>query len=194
MLTLILRTCRSVMTGSPGATAWLLVLSVGLVQAANAQSENDPPAEPIEEITSYGSRSLLSFRIEMVQAEAKYYDLFNDLNDDDEFDVICKSATGNSAKSRITQRVCKGRFEWESFSENDRDRFAMGFVPFSNGADIMRKKGIVLDKMENLANENPEFRESLIELTRISQRFEAEKKKRCAGRIICAGPGELADQ
>ena len=160
-------------------------LLVAPVQIAAAQEEDDKSDEYIEEITSYGRKSLLSFRVEMVEAEKSYYDLYNTLNDDDEFDVICKKASDNSSRSRIARRVCKARFEWEWMSDNDRDRLQDGLLPQVNWAAINRKKLMVLDKMEELANENPELREALFSLTRISQKFEEEKKTRCEGDILC---------
>jgi|GEM_PF-4321366 hypothetical protein len=147
-------------------------LLVAPVQIAAAQEKDDKSDEYIEEITSYGRKSLLSFRVEMVEAEKSYYDLYNTLNDDDEFDVICKKASDNSSRSRITRRVCK-------------DRLQDGLLPQVNWAAINRKKLMVLDKMEELANENPELREALFSLTRISQKFEEEKKTRCEGDILC---------
>jgi len=160
-------------------------LLVAPVQMASAQEEDAKSDEYIEEITSYGRRSLLSFRVEMVAAEKTYYDLYNALNDDDAFDVVCKKASDNSSRSRIARRVCKARFEWESMSDNDRERMQSGYLPQENPAAILRKKLMVLDKMEELANENPELREALFSLTRISQKFEEEKKTRCEGDILC---------
>jgi hypothetical protein len=191
---LSVRASRPRRSVSLGVLIWIVSLSMGLIQVAVAQSEGYTPEQEVEEITSYGSRFLHSYRVEMVRAEVKYYDAYNALNDDDEFDVICKTSSGNSAKSRIKKRICKGQFEWDAFSENDRDRFAMGFMPMLNHADITRKRGIVLDRMEKLAEENPEFREALFELTRISREFEAEKRKRCTGRLICASGEDPSDE
>ncbi len=168
-------------------TLFLLNLLFVPVQNAAAQETAENPDEYIEEITSYGRKSLLSFKVEMVAAEETYYDLYNRLNDDDAFDVICKKASPNGAKSRFARRICKARFEWEAISDNDRDRLQAGFFPQANQASVLRKKLMVLDKMEKLANENPELREALFSLTRISQEFAEEKKSRCEGHIFCNG-------
>lgn len=185
MIMFISRECRLSRRVSSGFTLRLFFLLVGLIQISAAPAEDDKQTEPIEEITSYGDRSLLSFRYEMEAAENKYYDSYNILNDDDEFDVICKH--GVPTASHIKRRSCKGRFEWESMTDLDKERIRYGLLPTDHSAEILRKKGMVLDKMEKLAEENPDFRESLFELTRISQEYEAEKKIRCEGRLICAG-------
>ncbi len=172
---------------SLGLAQFLFGLSTAAAQNAVAQEGALGSKESVEEITSYGRKSLLSFKVEMVAAEETYYDLYNRLNDDDAFDVICKKASPNGAKSRFARRICKARFEWEAISDNDRDRLQAGFFPQANQASVLRKKLMVLDKMEKLANENPELREALFSLTRISQEFAEEKKSRCEGHIFCNG-------
>lgn len=140
--------------------------------------------EYIEEMTVVESKSLLAYKFEMEMAEDKMYDLYNALNDDDEFDVICEKMRGTY--SRIKQRTCRGRFELEPLTEVDRIRIENGMLPRINPPELMRKKSMVLDKMEKLANENPEFREALFELTRVSREFAAEKQARCSGRLACS--------
>lgn len=192
MISLFVWQCRLHKNVSPGLTLWLFLLAVAPMQHAAAQAEDEKPGGPIEEITSYGDRSLLSFRYEMEAAENKYYDSYNMLNDDDEFDVICKDEVPTA--SHIKRRMCKGNFEWDSMTDLDRERLKYGFLPNDHSAEILHKKGMVLDKMEKLAEENPDFRESLFELTRISQRYEAERKKRCEGRLICASGDEELEE
>jgi hypothetical protein len=181
---------------SAGCALWLFLLWATPVQIAMAQAGDEKSREPIEEITAYGNRSMLSFRLEMEAAEEKYYDYFNDLNDDEEFDITCKIAT--LPASHIKARMCKGNFEWSSLDDAARERMERGnltnLLPIQNHAEIERKKRLTLDKMEKLANENPDFREALFALTRISRKFEAERKKRCAGRIICRNGDESSGE
>jgi len=112
----------------------------------------------------------------MEAAEDIFYDLYNLLNDDDEYDVVCGDV--GSAGSRIARRKCRGRFELEGISDEQQRRLEFGLLPHRNQAEILRKKGIVLDKMESIANEHEEFREALFDLTRISRDFEAATKER----------------
>jgi hypothetical protein len=112
----------------------------------------------------------------MEAAENTMYDLYNLLNDDDEYDVVCDDVA--STYSRIKRRKCRGRFELEGMSDEDQRRLQDGLLPQNNSAENLRKKSIVLDKMESIASENEEFREALFELTRISLEFEAATKER----------------
>jgi len=98
------------------------------------------------------------------------------LNDDDEYDVVCEDVA--LTRTRIKRRQCRGRFELEGLSAEEQRRLEDGLLPGTNSAEILRKKGIVLDKMESIANENEEFREALFDLTRISRDFEAAKNER----------------
>ncbi len=173
---LLIRGCRLRKNVSLGITLSLLLLSVGPIQMASAQTSDDETTESIEEIIVYGAKSLLRYRHEMEVAEDTMYDLYNMLNDDDEYDVVCDDVA--STYSRIKRRKCRGRFELEGLSDEEQRRLQDGLLPGNNSAEILRKKGIVLDKMESIANENHEFREALFELTRISRDFEAAKEER----------------
>lgn len=184
MIMYLARAYRSGRSASLKHALWLLVLLVTPLQLAVAQAEDDKRQEPIEEITSFGQKSLLTFRHEMEVAEIKYYDLYNTLNDEDEYDVICKDEVPTA--SRIKRRACKGRFEWEPIGSLEMNRLiGSQKIPQHTQVDIPRKRRTVLDKMEKLAEENPELREALFDLTRISMEFAVEKNKRCAGKLFC---------
>lgn len=185
MVMFISRLCRPSRGVSLGFTLWLLLLPVGLIQIAAAQAEGDEQKEPVEEITVYGHKPLSAFRVEMVAAENKVYDLYNVLNDDDEFDVICERDYVYGSHIKI--RRCRGRFEMEGLSELDQNRLRLGFLPHDHVEEVLRKKKIVFDKMDKLAEEHPDLRESVFELYRMTQAYKAEKKLRCDGRLICDG-------
>jgi hypothetical protein len=92
----------------PSKVAYLAVLiasspAVSWAQpAASAVADEDP-----EEVIVRGRR-LADFRAELEAAQLRVYDLFNDLNSDDAFDVRCQleDATG----TRLQQQVCRPQF------------------------------------------------------------------------------------
>ena len=69
-------------------------------------SRNDSSAD--EELVVRGQR-LSDFRSELEMARVRVYDLFNDLNSDDAFDVHCQheAATG----TRMRQHICRPQFK-----------------------------------------------------------------------------------
>ena len=77
-----------------------IFLIVGILGVGPAAAENDD--EPIEEITAYGQKTLLNLKYAAYQAEDSFFNLFNELNGDDRFDVYCeKQARKGSRLSLI---------------------------------------------------------------------------------------------
>jgi len=70
-----------------------MLLGMGLPQAAVAQ-EDSPEATAesgeIDEIVVLGARSLTLLRQEVIVAEDRFFDLYNELNDDDKYDIVCE--------------------------------------------------------------------------------------------------------
>jgi len=88
------------------------LLSSGPLRAqATAQADDDSPSDAarsdVEEVIVRGRR-MSDFRSALETARVRIYDLFNDLNSDDAFDVHCQheAATG----TRIRQHICRPRF------------------------------------------------------------------------------------
>jgi len=69
----------------------------------NADSSEQP-----EEVIVRGRR-LADFRAELRAARIRVYDLFNDLNSDDAFDVQCR--TEDSTGTRMRQQTCRPQFK-----------------------------------------------------------------------------------
>jgi hypothetical protein len=80
-----------------------------LLCSAHASFAMEAPASAgggqlIEEITVTGQRSLFDLRLQVTDAEDAMYALFNELNTDDEYDVVCTIET--RMFSHVKQRVC----------------------------------------------------------------------------------------
>ena len=60
------------------------------VETNNSPDGGTPDSDrPIEEIQVLGSRTLYSIRMEIVDEENKIFSMFNELNSDDDFDILC---------------------------------------------------------------------------------------------------------
>ena len=177
------------------ASAFLLAFSsAGLGQTPEADSEQVfPPPEEIEEIVVYGEKSLLILKKDIERASDVVFESFNALNDDDEFDIHCSDRVPTG--SNIAIGSCRPNYEDKIYHDETQRRFAaMGDIGLTEGFRInqvaiaaqLKKKKKQLDKrMESLANENPEFAKALIKLLVAERIFQAERARRCAGRIIC---------
>ncbi|MFL2873600.1 MAG: hypothetical protein ACJZ8M_09750 [Pseudohongiellaceae bacterium] len=90
-------------------------------QIAPIQRQAPPQASdrPIEEIQVLGTRTLYSIRMEIVDEENKIFSMFNELNSDDRFDILCDKIAPTG--SHIQQRVCEPRFVTETRAQMTQD-------------------------------------------------------------------------
>jgi hypothetical protein len=182
----------------------VLSFAVSGGQAALAQSESAALARPDaasaqetpEEVIVRGRR-LADFRIEVELARERAYDIFNEINSDDDFDVHCvlEDRTG----TRMRGQVCRAQFEGRISSRAAKEYMsALKWVcPFgvtqacifseaSSGA-ISRAQGVeseALNKRKELnqeivrlANEDPRFGQAILDFYDASLRYEEERER-----------------
>lgn len=85
---------------------WLAMTSCALLSAGSVLAQPTAGDEP-EEVIVRGRR-LADFRAELEAAQIRVYELFNDLNNDDAFDVHCQ--TEDSTGTRMRQQTCRPQF------------------------------------------------------------------------------------
>jgi len=163
-------------------------------QAGSTTRESDPPtvlednqnqdtgSEPpslLEEITITGQRPLRSMRIEIENAENLVNSLYNDLNDNDEFDVECREET--HLGSFISERVCEPMFMKRLREENVQD-YIRGFDELLSDHEL---KSVYLNivkafqaDMERLALENPELFQAIKNHSDLKRAYQAEREER----------------
>lgn len=153
-------------------------------ETAGAASEETAPLAAgitLEEVIVYGDRTLNSLRLEVYRAEEAFYDAFNAVNSNDEFDISCKRRAQTG--SRMVRRVCEARF----VSDLNAD-FAQAWLrgeplPPINPM-LMYKGNLLVEEIKAVAREDPLVQQSLIRLAETQQRFDEEHERRCAGRIL----------
>lgn len=145
------------------------------VNAAAQDATDSGVEETIDEITVMGARSLAMMRAEVVEAEDVIYDLFNDLNDDDGYDIICKKET--RIGSQIPRRICLARMYREEVAEATVDQDGPA-IPVGNRSRSSHHQAILIDKMRALAAEHPELLDALKNRYSLEQRYEEERARR----------------
>lgn len=164
------------------AAGCLIALLVsGLVHAQEQKQEEQDAEEVLDEIVVVSKKSLGQLRLELWAAEDRAYELFNELNGDDDYDIHCyrEAPTG----SRVLRRVCRTQYELDATAEEAKAS-RLG-IPFAGPwAETKRKEKILFERWNQLAIERPEFLEALIELQESQQVLESERKRRCEGRIL----------
>ena len=160
-----------------GARLAALLGATLLASINSSAQDSDPPGgnETIDEIKVMGARSLALMRRQVVEAEDQVFDLFNELNEDDDYDIICKRET--RIGSKLPRRICQARIYREQLSRATIDE-ELGPLPVSNLTRSTSSQQIVIDKMRALAAAHPELLDALIYRRQLEKRYEEEHARR----------------
>jgi len=155
--------------------AWMMCM---LSVVSPAQSDDVPPDDTnatIDEITVMGVRELGQLRAELVRAEDDVYATYNELNDDDDYDIICKLQA--PIGSQIKRRVCQARLYRDALAAEtvDDDNNTLFIAPKLNKK---KHNQILREKMRKVASENPQLVVALRKRLALQQRFDRERDKR----------------
>lgn len=123
--------------------------------------------------------SLSGLRMALVEAEDRFYERWNELNDDPRFDVQCRieAPTGSNLK----RRMCAPNLVDEKTRES-----ALQFAGVTNGTTIYKSTYAIrleaaaeLKKRTLLMIENdPDLRRALLERARLEELLEARRKEK----------------
>ena len=161
---------------------YLAVISCGLMLQANAQDENTPASqsEPIEEITVIGQQIILDLRLQIIEAEDRAFDIFNALNDDNLYDVVCTKVARTG--TLIKKRECLPNFYHRATAENAQE--FLGYVgdysnysgPTQSSQNMFAQRFPVFKaKVKELAMQNPELMSALEDLIELSEELKQKR-------------------
>lgn len=153
----------------------LLVLLVCRYAAAEEEPGISNEESVIDEITVIGERDLLALRVEITRAEDEIFSIFNELNEDDDYDMICE--TERPVGTRIARRVCRARLFREKMAEDAR-RAMDGDVMTGPMIDTEKHNKILQEKLRSMALESPEFAEALQKRYALRQKYEQEHARK----------------
>ena len=124
---------------------------------------------------------MLRMRLELYKAEDRFYQLYNVLNDDDDFDILCRKEA--PVGSHILRRVCKANFE-RLPDADDATVLRMGLGAAPGEIVKVKKRAELMEKMERLVTDNPELLDALTDLDETRKTFEAAKGARCGDQLL----------
>jgi len=151
---------------------------------ASATGVSTPSAEDralVEEVIVIGLRPITSIRHEITNTEDLIYETFNDLNDEDAYDIICTKEA--PIGSQIRRRVCRSRFMIESETQAFMDFLDTGYgeVSLSRQQLVIKHQG---ELMADLANKNPAFLQLLKKRWALRQVYE-QRVEACGWNLKC---------
>jgi len=135
----------------------------------------------VEEVLVIGLRPITSIRHEIINTEDLIYTTFNELNDEDAFDIICTKEA--PIGSQIRRRVCRSRFMVESETEAFLDFLDTGYGEVS----LSRQRLVIKHQSEimaELANKNPDFLQLLKRRWALRQVYE-QRVDACGWDLKC---------
>ena len=147
------------------STRTILALFIALSAlpiVAFAQDEEAPiqvasNEEAIDDIVVVGQKSLSNLRRGIFKAEEDFYSVYNELNDDRDYDVFCRyeRATGTNIK----HHVCRARFVTKAFERHARrNRNNLSSVANQSADPVFAEQTAKYqEKMEVLIAANPEL-------------------------------------
>jgi hypothetical protein len=163
---------------------WIALLAVVVCcpPAVFAQEAMGPPkpsilptpsatnAEPMEEVEIRGTRARLrELREEIVRLEDRFYQRFNDLNTDDQYDVHCNMEQPTGTLLRY--RVCKPEFV-ETATSEEAKAFLGGYSVAPANMIIMAKYPDFEKAALSVINKDRDLRRLIRERDAVEARYE----------------------
>jgi hypothetical protein len=156
--------------------------SVGVCHTTVSEDSQLSYSGSQEEITVYGEKSLVRLRHAFYRAQENLFSVFNDLNSNDEFDVVCDYSV---RPNRRQHHLCRPKFaiKAEAMATQDAMRGAayhgVGLSEYSpHVARIKKKNELLWAEMRALLVEQPALQRALAGLVKAKDRYELELKNR----------------
>jgi len=174
-------------------------LSLAQTEPSARERGTTASQEQTEEVVVRGRR-IGELRAEVEDARERAYELFNDLNGNDEFDVYCHNESRSG--TNVPQVICRAQFENRISAAAARE-YLSGLFSACNGAGgvtqdcmfsnagaagINRAQGVegqlggkseqMADEILRVARENDEFAQAILDWYEASQQYDAARKRR----------------
>lgn len=146
----------------------------------NGNSITTQNSQVLEEVIVTGQATPHLLKRETLKVQQLVYKMFNDLNTDKDYDMVCQKRA--RIGSQIRYKVCKPRIAWTAESERwsdwiDEDVVDLAMPTRTRIEDrkyMQRQREI----MAEIANTNPEFLELLKRRLALRKAYEAETGER----------------
>lgn len=166
--------------GNITCTLLLLGLAAGLSAPAVLAQETREPNQP-EEIIVNAPESLRNLRLEVNRARENMFNVFNELNDDDRFDVHCDYV--RRWQSKIREQVCRPVFLNTALEQEANMLLGqLGYVGAERGlpgvTQVDHYNGRFEEIMKTIFREHPEFRQAINEYNSLTEYLNEVRKER----------------
>lgn len=141
-----------------------------------SNSTTSQNSQVLEEVIITGQATPYLLKKETLKVQQLVYKMFNDLNTDKDYDMVCRKKA--RIGSQIRYRVCKPRIAWTAESERWSDWIDEDVVdlamPTRTRIEDRKYMQHQREIMAEIANTNPEFLELLKRRLALRKAYEAE--------------------
>lgn len=140
---------------------------------ATATDQAVQQKDVMEEVTVIGQKQIFTLRKQIIQAEDHAFEIFNILNDDDEYDIHCEMVARTG--TRIRKRMCLPNFYREATAAEAQEFLGYvgvtTYIPVAPSLQnvIAYKFPIFKSKVKKMALENPNMFDALKKLIELNQ-------------------------
>ena len=151
-----------------------LIVSIAVLPFAPAYADDAKSGDDM----LVAKKSLSELRAELYKSEEAFYELFNTLNDDDDYDVDCfyERTTG----TRIKNHVCRAKFVSDAFTAHaSRNRGNVTSVANqSANPEFAKKSAIFEEKLGEAVASSPELQAALQKYNAARAQFATKRDSR----------------
>jgi hypothetical protein len=170
--------------------AGALLAATAFAQQEAAGESAEEAGDRLEEVIVYGQKPLWRLRRDIDLAENRFYDLFNQLNDEPRLRVTCRKEAKTG--SHIRTKICRTQLELDLLEAEAEGQLRLGSIGRRGqlgGAtlgDVRYANQLLRDKMARMAEENEDVLRALLQIGVARQMYESEKeRRRCEEQAAC---------
>ncbi len=159
-----------------------LLTATAFAQEQSAEESVEEAGDRLEEIIVYGQKPLWRLRRDIDLAEDRFYDLFNELNDDPRLRVTCRKEAKTG--SHVRTKICRTQLELNLLEADAEGQLRLGSIGRRGqlgGAtlgDARYANELLKEKMARMAEENEDVLRALLQIGVARQMYESEKERR----------------
>ena len=166
--------------------SWCISSGISAEETLNETSaESDMLEFTLPEITVMGHTSISSLEREVIKAEELKFEVFNNLNSTDEFDITCEWSA--PLGTRIKKWSCDVEYIRRARSDDARDLMQLGTQVRSDNQlalEYADKTRALNREMKSLAVQYPELAVAMINAYELEQFYKKERRKRFKDSIL----------
>ncbi len=137
-----------------------------------AAEQREPDSAITDEIVISGQRSILNLRMQVSEAEDLMYDLFNDINTEDFYDIHCSFVT--TLGSHMKEKRCLPRYALDAME--DEAKALLGWKPSPEVSAVLNNYNPRMEeKLKQAIKDNPALFEAVIKHHELREQLNARR-------------------